>query len=207
MAGQDNRRTLFLWVASHWDAISTISKIVITAVGGGVTGWAARATDLFAAAAPFSWVMAGLGGAAVTALMLAALAWFRAERIRAAFLRDASRSSIEFNPLEDQITRRRFALSDIISPDGSPITNKTFVRCELVGPGAIFFATLNAHNPTFANCEAIKMTGNDVLNLPNKATFVDCIFRDCKFINTVILIPDPNFQQMKALFGDGIKWL
>jgi len=203
----ENKKTRFFnWAAANWDTISIVLKWLFVAIGGSVSGYLAHVTEALKIYAPFSWFLAALLGAALVWLIFASGAWFRAERIRAAFLRNARSSSIDFNPLEDPTQHRRISLIDIIHPTGEAIKNKTFVNCEFVGPGTIIFAGCHVHNLHLGNCEGIKMAGETILNVPNKALFIDCTFRDCKFYNIILAVPNKFYDELKKGLP-GLTWL
>lgn len=204
---ENKKSRFFAWTTANWDVISTIGKLLFVAFGGAVSGYVVWITDKFNEYSPASWFFAALIGAALSTLILGAISWFRAERIRATYLKMAPQTSIEFNPLEDQVIRKRIFVSDLLTPLGEPILNKTFIKCEIVGPGAIFFAGAHFHSPHLGNCEAIKMQGDAAQIFPNKVIFTDCTFRDCKFYNLVIIVPSNLYESFNNIMKNVVKWL
>ena len=94
------------------------------------------------------------------------------------------------NPLDVTFTQERIDIRDIIRPLSNEVRNKTFVRCQIVGPiNVLLIGSTNIANPRGTACEAVYCDNN--VYISNAAQLIDCDFRDCEFFNvTFMVLPD-----------------
>lgn len=99
-----------------------------------VPAYAAWTTDWLSAWGPIAWVACGFAGVLcfVTALLLWSRYRLNAESARIAATQNAVSDTI--NPLLDNFDRKRIRLQQMASVIDRTIDQKTFDRCELLGP-------------------------------------------------------------------------
>jgi len=100
--------------------------------------WAAKATELFADYAPFSWVGMGLLGFLMMAASLALIGVMRS-RFQLVALRNKVAVADFVDPMAKTFERKRIHIRDLQPPLQGHITNKVFIDCDLIGPANIVF--------------------------------------------------------------------
>ena len=142
--------------------------------------WAVRAAGIFSQYAPFSWVGAGVCGAAIWVLLR--LLWLLANRVRVNIKYDEQFIQRErnFNPLEATFERKRIYVDDLVLPSHPFVDGKTFVDCDIIGPANVYFAAGNSllvlRPPVF---DMVCLDPRK--NFFNGFIFSNCIFKNCSF--------------------------
>jgi hypothetical protein len=203
------RQIIKKFIGWLWKDLPKIVLLVGWAMSFALPAWAAWTMEQFRAWAPMSWIAAGFSGAFIAAVGYAAFAkarfWFVNARVLDQFYKDDDR----VNPLEDTFRNRRINLADLVSPIEPIVRNKTFIDCEIIGPGN---AALNATRPgsgsfngiTFVHCDACKVK-NDAFTA-NGVMFEDCTFLRGKIFRITFFIPEGSYQHFKASMP-GMNWL
>lgn len=185
-------------------AVSLTSWIAST-VYGLITNWALVWATVGAIAVTWSGMVQGypLGthgliiSAVATAVIIYALVsrgrlWSARTSVEKATERyiEARVGKSSVNPLDITFTQERIDIRDIIRPLSQEVRNKTFVRCQIVGPiNVVLIGSTNIANPRGTACEAA-YCDNDVF-ISNAVKLIDCDFRDCEFFNvTFMVLPD-----------------
>ncbi|WP_312780448.1 hypothetical protein [Brevundimonas sp.] len=190
-----------------WQSAGTITLFAGWALSFGLPAWAVKASNLFGQYQPASSVLAGFLGALAFGIIARLLAAARESLVSASvrdrFYRDGDR----INPLDRLFERQRIAIADIAPPMGSPIIDKTFDTCELIGPANIILAATGAglmHGNTFTRCDAVSTAdGAD----PQTATaFFNCRFINCHFFNVTLFIHEDVYATANQSIG-GLNWI
>src|SRR4051794_9105578 len=181
----------------HWDFVAWIAGSAWMLIGAAVTGWATWAAGIFAQYAPFSWVMAGLVGAVLNAFIFWIVArgyfWYAQAR----WTKMMASPGEGVNPLDENFVRRRIKIGDLVSRVNPVIENKTFDRCELVGPALVILEGVNLMRSSFMGC-------NLMCCKDNFPVFAAVVLRNTSIINSKIfeitfIVPESRVDDMKGL--------
>jgi hypothetical protein len=204
MAAEQKRSGLLHFIAANLDTVAVILKYFLPAsLTGALVGWATWVAGLFQQYAPASWVIAGILGALVGALIMLVAAFAR-ERIQMVKFRNWVFSAHQINPLDAMFNSRRIRLVDLAPPIGPFITGKTFIDCEIIGPANIMFSSCH-----FQQCGGEVVDGI-VIKAPfqpsNGFGFKNCTFTRCKFYLLTFMITEADFQFFYENHG-GLNWI
>ena len=109
-----------------------------------------------------------------------------------------------YNPKLSLFQDKVFYLRDMFTPISPVVENKTFVNCDIIGPGVVLFEERNE----FPQCNFIE-TG-DVIAVPHGAyitgglAFMRCTFRDCRFFRTQIVTAAPQVMAELRRIGANV---
>jgi len=179
-------------ITSNMDTILALAKVALPAsFTGALVGLATWFAGLFQQFAPASWVIAGVLGALVGALIVFFIAVAR-ERLQVIRFRNSVFSISQVNPLDPMFNGKRLRLVDLVPPVGPFIEGKTFVDCELIGPA----------NVMFQGCVFYASGGEIVDGIVIKAGFKprngigfkNCTFTRCRFYLMTFMVPEPEFD-------------
>lgn len=163
---------------------------------GGVTAWAAWATDMFSAYKPFSWVAAGILGAAVTALIFLVVQLAVRLRVRSRFDARNLASSSPVNPLDKTFVNRRIYVNDFVLPSNQVIAGKSFIDCEIVGPANLYWwRGNNATAPLGPQMDAVYLDPGK--KFMNGIALDNCIFRGCSFQRITLFVGAGDYHQVR----------
>jgi hypothetical protein len=146
----------------------------------GVTAWAVWAAEIFSQYAPFSWVVAGFCGAAVWQLFRLIGSVSQRIRVRARYDARLLEHGGTFNPLDKTFERRRIYLNDFALPSSPFIEGKTFIDCDIIGPGNMYLRrgnSVNEHREPAVDGVCLHSNASVL----NGFIFDNCIFRNCSF--------------------------
>lgn len=200
---------IFGWldrVGSLWSVVSTVGTISV----GGLTAWAAAATNWLDKYAPFSWVAAGILGALFTVLIFVCASYARFKWVHASAVNKWKEAVSTINPLEDTFRNQRIKLSDLVSPGRPEIIGKTFIDCELVGPANL---GITATSPGAGGFSGVTFFECDWIVIKERVPVRNAILlRDCTFVRGTIfyatfLLPPGTAQHVLQAMGPGIPWL
>ena len=172
--------------------------------GGAMTTWVAQTIDWLNAYGPITWWAAFLLGVLITVWILNGWTAFRLRNARLAFVKQQETRSDIVNPLEDTFQRRRVNINELRSVDDWVIENKTFIRCEIVGPATVYFdnATLNANG--FRNC--IFVLARIGARIPSAIIMRRVTIQDSTLYAMTVIVPEnqkDSFEQGTAR----IEWI
>lgn len=167
-----------------------------------ISAWAAKTTTWLSSLGPIAWVGAGIVGG--LSFLVGYRLWVASatglQRIRLAKKFEVEKSPI--NPLDDTFTRLRIPLSAFEKPIPEAIQNKTFVDCEIYGPGVIaFLGTSHIANNGFFYCDLVKIRPD--IFVRNVIAFNNVTMRNCKLYKITLLVPPALTNQ----FPEGDQWI
>lgn len=191
------RQKTIRFLLSNSDTILPFAKYALpTATVGLIVSWSARLVGIFGQYAPFSWIVAGLLAAFITALIIAILAWAYRTRIRAKYDAKFLGSSGPINPLAKTFEAQRIYLNDFCLPSHPFIDDKTFINCEIIGPANIMFAVGNSATENIQPpLDAVLLNGKNPFT--NGYAFRNCIFRKCSFQRITFFVTPVEYHLYK----------
>lgn len=176
-------------------------------VTGGLTAWAAAATEWLNAYGPIAWVGAGFLGAFLFLLGLwvllrlaAAHTGFRARR-RLYALGDP------INPMDIHFLNKRIFLQRFVPPAGVAVEGKTFEQCEIIGPINIIPIRTTIEGCEFITTDHVVIDVNALAErrVRNGQLFDRCRFINCKFFYVTILVNDRAWESHDR--AGGCNWI
>ncbi len=159
------------------DTITSYVKLYQLVSGGGIVGvglitvYVAKATTWLNGYGAIGWWSAGLVGALLAALVLAALAGARYLWEYGASSRRWSRTAEKVNPLDPVFTGKRIELAELTNPFSRLIEGKTFTNCELMGPANVLFMGGEVNGTGFYDC-CFVVVRQDAIISPRMFTFL-----------------------------------
>lgn len=180
-----------------WGVPTAIASFVLPA-------WAVRATKVFEAYAPASWVAAGFLGMLSAAIIYGTTARARASWVRARYDARMLAQGGMVDPLERTFERKRIYLNEFCLPSHPFIEGKAFIDCELIGPANIIFISgNNISDARYPVVDAIYMKEN---GRPTTGyVFKDCIFRACNFSRVTFLVQHEETEMFRNF--NLVNWL
>lgn len=186
------------------------SAFVASAAGAAVMGALAKATAWVSAYGPIAWGLIGLTSfAALYALMI----WGRkttsaSRRDRAnALVAERAAEFATVNPLAPHFVNQRIRLSDLHSPFGEPLRDRTFSGCDLIGPAVILLSHMTVYRGNIPNnVEYIRVNGRHIQMWPNKLTIIGGTIENCRLYNVIFVIPEDFVGVFEGLFIDDVPW-
>ena len=165
-------------------------------IGAFTAGYSAYLTEPFQNLAPWSWVMAAIvGGIGVQGLLLLRSS-MNERKEHANRIRNLQKPKGQINPMDDLFERKKIYISDLSPSYGHEVRGKTFLDCELVGPGVILFVDrITADTCGFVNCDFVRLKRGKLM-VQNVLGFDHCVFRRCTFVGFTIL----SQQEMIEMF-------
>lgn len=216
MAGVPAKRRFNLSKVDSWLAVTqwlwdrTYAFVASTA-GAAMIGALAKATGWVSAYGPLAW---GLIALATFVLLYTLLIWGRsrlaaARKERAAAMiaeRTAEHSTV--NPLAEDFRNQRIRLVDLYTPFGDPIFDRTFRRCDLIGPAVIWLSPQTSFRRNRGdNVEYIKVNAFTAQKWPNKLGIVRGSIEDCYLANVIIIVHDEHASNFEGMFEHRIQWM
>lgn len=175
------RDALGLWALIPPSFVALVSAYLSTSVG-----WISQY-------GAWGWFMSGLVAFLVSSVAFALIArtkiWRVEARSRARTLGDSS----PFDPMARVYENKRLYLRDLAPLGRRQVTDKTFINCEIIGPGtAVLGLRMKDTNPppVFSECltfdvDCIEVDGRIRSQLA--VEFFDCDFRRCRFYHMSLL--------------------
>lgn len=186
------------------DAILAFAKVALpSSFTGALVGWATWFAGLFQQYAPASWIFAGVIGALIGAVV-AFLAILTRERMQLLRFRSYVFSAGQINPLDRLFTSKRLKLVDLSPPVGPFIDNKTFIDCEIIGPGNAMFQDCHFQQNAGEVVDAIIIKPG--LFPRNGFGFRNCTFTRCRFYLITFMVPEPDFEAFYK-HHSGLNWI
>jgi len=110
---------------------------------GAITAWLASAAEWLEAYGPLGWWLAGISVFLFTLmtlmLLLLLMSFFRFKLVEAKAIKNWNERTSDINPLDNEFSKVRIRILDLVSPIDGCIDNKKFSDCEIIGPANIFF--------------------------------------------------------------------
>jgi len=189
---KSGRDRLIEFVLEHW--LSMLYGLVT-----GVGLWTAYLTKPLAKYAPLSWVVAALALGLIAALTALVVAWAGWSLSRWRFTKRLTETAA-INPLDGRFERKRIRVSDFFAPYGEPIVAASFIKCELVGPGAIYLRNGQVPGTRFESCEiVIVRPGATIIG---GTVFEHPTFHECVFVGVTLLLLPHHYDGLRAVLGD-----
>lgn len=169
----------FQTLESHLSFIQMLRGWIMRIAGGVMTAWAAWATTTMQGYAPLSYVVAFLVGALLVSAIFAVTGWFRVELIKAKIHAKLLKEPSNFDPLESHFHKKRLNISQLSSPINNEINQKSFTKCEILGPADVYIGTGNIITRNrIGNCNFIAVKRG--IPLFNVINMVHCSIDDCE---------------------------
>lgn len=156
----------------------------------GLPAWAVEAAGLFQQYSPLSWVVAGFAGVAVWVALYVAWQWGFYWRVRARFNAAMLERGSVLNPMKQLFTDERIFINDLVLPSYPIIHGKTFVNCDLIGPGCIYFYVNTTAQPIrYPRIDAVWVAPKaKPTSMANAFFFDQCTFTNCSFQRITLLV-------------------
>lgn len=204
MATETKRLGLLHFFAANLDTVAVVLKYLLPAsLTGALVGWATWLAGLFQQYAPASWVIAGVLGALVGALIMLVAALAR-ERMQLVKFRNGVFSAHQINPLDVMFNSRRIRLVDLAPPLGPYIIGKTFIDCEIIGPANIMFTGCHFQQSGGEVVDGIVIKAP--LQPSNGFAFKNCTFTRCKFYLMTFMVVESDYPFFLANHT-GLNWI
>jgi hypothetical protein len=131
----------------------------------------------------FGIVVSGLLGYAVGAFGMAQTAKARLLRISAEHGAIVRGESTAFDPLANVYENKRLYLRDLAPVGRRFVQGKTFINCEIIGPGSALLGVRSSEHRPFPNIRDSAAYDVDCIEIdPSKQSMLAISFPDCDFI-------------------------
>ena len=203
IAAMKTKLTNFFWVVIARVA-DTFQVLGVQGVGTmlgsfALPAYAAWATDWLRVWGPISWVACGFAGLVLSLISLQA--WSR-YRLNSESAKIASRLGAEgdaVNPLLDNFDRKRIRLQMMASVIDRTIDQKTFDRCELLGPICVVITDgIVMQDNILHGCDFVAVQPGRPIN--NAVRLRRCTIQRCKLHGITFLMP-PDAVALPGLAG------
>lgn len=177
-------------VLAFWDRLIAWGPTLLgVSLSGSLAAWASAATKVLADYGPISWVIAAIIGAC--SFLLGNVLWSAAKlnTVRLEYARELAKRTPSFNPLGETFTKQRIDLQTFRNQFNEPVTGKTFVDCELVGPALVILAgNVSMSDVGIGNCEFVKV--RDRARIFNGIPFLNLTVTRGKMRGLTIIVPE-----------------
>lgn len=210
-SGSDHLGKLDAWWSLAERGWGIVQTYLVPIGLGGLMMVSASITDWLHDAGPVVWGAIGVATFFVTLLIhgwwVSRRATSRLTNVHASIAEKIEGRS-PINPMAERFFKQRVRLHDLRNPVGAPIENRTFEKCELMGPATIVLAAGSeiAHCE-FNNVEFAKIPLATLRPKPNKMFFHKCTIRHSKIYNVLVLVPDERANDYESGFVGGVPWI
>ncbi|MCQ4161176.1 hypothetical protein NON00_14720 [Roseomonas sp. GC11] len=105
-------------------------------------------------------------------------------------------NSDNINPLHHQFDMKRISVTTIAHPMEGTIKNKTFTKCELIGPANILLTGGGILTGTsFFNCDLVVL--NDSSEIFNAYLMQNCSIIDCSIYKCTLMLYKSDYEKVK----------
>lgn len=216
MAAVPPKRTFNLAKVDSWLAVlqwawDRTYALVASTAGAALIGSLAKATGWISAYGPIAW---GALGLLAFLIIYSVLIWGRSRlassrKDRAAAMiaeRAAEHSTV--NPLAPDFRHQRIRLTDLYTPYGHPVEDRTFRGCDLVGPAVVWISPSTTFRRNhFHNVEYIKINANTAQLWPNKLAILRGSIENCVIVNAIVLVHEDHAVEFESTFIDPLQWM
>lgn len=144
-------------------------------------------------ASPFDYGVAAIAGVLVFVVVRAA--WMRAQLWSddAKLRRRLTEGKSPFDPMERVHRDKRLFLSDLAPAGRKEVKSKTFINCEIIGPGNIVVDIPAKVGDPLPHLRNVNLTDVDCIQISgevlpkNAVQFAGCDFIDCEFFSLSLL--------------------
>tara|TARA_R110002012_G_scaffold90174_2_gene220615 strand:- start:385 stop:1068 length:684 start_codon:yes stop_codon:yes gene_type:complete len=181
--------------------------IFLVGLGGFATAatYAAWLTDWINQYGPIAYVGTGIL-ALIIGLIISVLALWVVERWTILAIRRKSKiRGAAVDPMARQYFNERVFLDDIAPPFNGSIANKTFERCQIIGPLNVYPMRTSIERCIYTNVDHIMVDPEKIRAITNARIIDNCIFRDCEIFNISFLINSINYQYFDN--SGGCNWV
>ena len=129
----------------------------------------------------------------------------RLNTVRLEYARELAKRTPSFNPLDETFTKQRIDLQTFRTQFNEPVTGKTLVDCELVGPALIILAgNVSMSGVGIGNCEFVKV--RDGAMIFNGIPFVNLTVTRGKMRGLTIIVFESAVDNVNQGVS-GIQWI
>ncbi|MCA0905136.1 hypothetical protein LCM27_01850 [Ruegeria marisrubri] len=182
-------------VVSNWLLITSL-------FGGGVMAYTSTFTDWALKLGPAGIAGLTIGTFAILALVLTLIRWISIKaRYKDAELMLISKSlsdrTTRINPVEQEFSKERFHVSDIVHPISGVAEGKSLTDCEMYGPGTIVFGGEQTviYGVKFTEVNIIPIHPGSFVPNRNQYAFVNCTIRGGQIANINILAQPDIYEK------------
>jgi hypothetical protein len=189
------------------DYLMRISSWLWIFIGGaaGLATYLAYLTEPLAAYRPLSWLVAGMAGGLVFACLIALVSFSYRCIAQARLAHALAIEPKNINPLAEKFDRQQIRLSDFASPITQEYAGKTFIDCEFVGPGVIFFYRgVGLQEWRIEACDFIAVGPGAIRT---GTIFSDSLFIRCHFYKVLFILAEPFASDVEAKVRGELNWL
>lgn len=171
----------------------TFWAVVPSGILGVLSAYFASGTDRINQFGAWGWLSAGIAAFLSSSIAFAVIARTKLWRFEAKRRARVAGDSSPFDPMASTYENKRLYLRDLAPAGRRLVQGRTFLNCEIVGPGTIIlFIRSNEHKPWPSMSES-HMIDSDVVQIAPGAEsalavgFPDCNFHGCKFFHLTLL--------------------
>ncbi|MBR8401482.1 hypothetical protein KDW65_33140 [Burkholderia cenocepacia] len=184
------------------DRATTFAPVLIGTAGvSAISGWAASLSRSVEHLGPIAWVGAALIGGLLFLLLWVAWLRVRTNTVKLLHAQAAMDRSDAINPLEDVFTKKRINLNDFKKPLIEPVSGKTFVDCELVGPAVLYFEGCIIDSVKFISCDFIAVKDDALVH--NVIPLQKVTLRGGRLYQATIIMPKSATKNVPS----SIQWI
>ena len=175
-------------------------------IGFGVPAWAAHATVWLNQYGPITWVACGFAGLIIVGIVanLSAFALTKFRTIR--MLKRLSERADAINPMDGHFHSKRINLQWFVPPSGDEVRDKTFIKCEIIGPLNVVPFGCSILKSMYVSADYI-MVRNESLDgmIRNGHIFRNCTFVECRFYFISFLVSEAAYPVFNVT--GGCNWI
>jgi hypothetical protein len=185
-------------IAHRWAlrlyGVATVWSVVPPTIAAALVAYFSTPVDWISQFGWFGIIVSGLVGYAIAAFGMAQTAKARLNRMYAehrAVIHGESSSS--FDPLAKVYENKRLYLRDLAPVGRRFVKGKTFINCEIIGPGSAVLGTRSSEHMPFPSIRDSAAYDVDCIEIdPSKESmlaigFPDCDFIGCQFFHMTLL--------------------
>ncbi len=174
----------------------TFWTVVPSGILGVLSAYFASGTEWINQFGAWGWLTAGIAAFLASSIAFGVIArtkLWRVEAKRAALL---AGDSSPFDPMAPTYENKRLYLRDLAPAGRRFVQGRTFLNCEIVGPGTIVLFIRSSEHKPWPSMSESHMIDSDVVQVAPDAVsalavgFPDCNFHGCKFFHMTLLFYD-----------------
>jgi hypothetical protein len=196
-------------IAHRWAlriyGFATVWSVVPPSIAAVLTAYLSTGVHWISQFGWFGIFLSGLVGYAVGAFGMAQTAKAKLLRISAEHRGIVHGESASFDPLAKVYENKRLYLRDLAPVGRRFVIGKTFINCEIIGPGSAVLGTRSSEQKPFPSIRDSATYDVDCIEIdPTKQSVLAIAFPDCDFIGC-------QFFHMTLLFmqreNDTLHWI
>ncbi|WP_156417015.1 hypothetical protein [Sphingopyxis sp. H050] len=194
---------------------AALLPIIPASVAGLIVGYLSTGVAWISQFGAFGWFSAGLAGFLATSTALALLAKTRLWRVEAKIRERITGDGSPFDPMARVYENKRLYLRDLAPQGRREVIGKTFINCELIGPGTAIIGLRSSEQKPWPKMENSNTFDVDCIEIDVNVrsalaiSFLDCDFSGCNFYHLTLLFGrrenqtlhwiTPNFNEPRLL--------